>query len=99
MTYSKLIPFGAVAIIGLFYVDPSHFSTFNASGKPVFSATAALAPLTMFAYLGLESATVPAGDVKDPERTIPRSTVLGIGIAAALYVLGTIVVMGLLPRA
>jgi Amino acid transporters len=98
MTYSKLIPFGAVAIIGLFYVDPSHFSTFNASGKPVFSATAALAPLTMFAYLGLESATVPAGDVKDPERTIPRSTILGIVTATLLYVLGTIAVMGIVPR-
>jgi basic amino acid/polyamine antiporter, APA family len=98
MTYSKLIPFGAVAIIGLFYVDPSHFSTFNASGKPLFSATAALTPLTMFAYLGLESATVPAGDVKDPERTIPRSTILGIVTATLLYVLGTIAVMGIVPR-
>jgi len=98
MTYSKLIPFGAVAIIGLFYVDPSHFSTFNAISKPLFSATAALAPLTMFAYLGLESATVPAGDVKDPERTIPRSTILGIVTATLLYVLGTIAVMGIVPR-
>jgi basic amino acid/polyamine antiporter, APA family len=98
MTYSKLIPFGAVAIVGLFYVDPTHLSEFNASGKPLLSATAALAPLTMFAYLGLESATVPAGDVKDPERTIPRSTILGIVIAILLYVFGTIAVMGIVPR-
>jgi basic amino acid/polyamine antiporter, APA family len=98
MTYSKMIPFGAIAIIGLFYVDPTHFSEFNASGKPLLTATAALAPLAMFAYLGLESATVPAGDVKDPERTIPRSTILGISIAMLLYVLGTIAVMGIVPR-
>ena len=52
----------------------------------------------MFAFLGLESATVPAGDVRDPKRTIPRATVLGITIAALLYVLGTIAVMGLVPR-
>ncbi len=32
----------------------------------MFASSAALAPLTMFAYLGLESATVPAGDVRDP---------------------------------
>ena len=51
----------------------------------------------MFAYLGLESATVPAGDVKNPERTIPRSTILGIIIAMLLYVLGTIAVMGIVP--
>jgi amino acid transporter len=52
----------------------------------------------MFAYLGLESATIPAGDVDDAKRTIPRSTILGIAIAALLYVLGTIAVMGVVPR-
>lgn len=97
-TYAKLIPFGAVAIVGLFFIDTSHFSEFNPSGQPLFQSVAALAPLTMFAYLGLESATVPAGDVRDARRTIPRSTVLGISIAAALYVLGTVVVMGIVPR-
>ena len=97
-TYAKLLPFGAVALLGLFFIEPSHFNEFNPSGLPLFEASAALAPLTMFAYLGLESATVPAGSVRDAERTIPRSTVLGIAVAAALYVLGTVVVMGVLPR-
>jgi arginine:agmatine antiporter len=76
----------------------SHFSEFNPSGKSLLDSGAALAPLTMFAYLGLESATVPAGDVIDPKRTIPRSTIIGITIAALLYVLGTVAVMGLVPR-
>jgi amino acid transporter len=97
-TYAKLVPFGAIALLGIFFINPSHFGEFNPSGLPLLQASAALAPLTMFAYLGLESATVPAGDVRDPERTIPRSTVLGIAIAAVLYVLGTVVVMGLVPR-
>ncbi|ASS58564.1 amino acid permease (plasmid) [Rhizobium leguminosarum] len=97
-TYAKLMPFGAVAIIGLLFIDTSHFAEFNPSGQPLLKSVAALAPLTMFAYLGLESATVPAGDVRDARRTIPRSTVLGISIAAALYVLGTIVVLGVVPR-
>jgi len=97
-TYAKLVPFGAVALVGLLFINPSHFSEFNPSGLPLLEASAALAPLTMFAYLGLESATVPAGDVREPERTIPRSTILGIAIAATLYILGTIVVMGLVPR-
>ena len=97
-TYSKLLPFGAIALIGLFYIDLSHFQEFNPSGTSVLTASAALAPLTMFAFLGLESATVPAGDVVDAKRTIPLSTVLGITIAASLYVLGTIAVMGIMPR-
>jgi arginine:agmatine antiporter len=98
-TYSKLVPFAAIAIIGLIYVNPQHLSEFNPSGQSMLMSAAALAPLTMFAYLGLESATVPAGDVVDPARTIPRSTVLGVSVAALLYVLGTTVVMGVVPRA
>jgi len=97
-TYAKLIPFAAIAIVGLAYVRPEHLSEFNPSGKSLLASFAALAPLTMFAYLGLESATVPAGDVRDPERTIPRSTMLGILTAALLYVLGTTVVFGVVPR-
>jgi amino acid transporter len=97
-TYAKLLPFGAVALIGLFFIDVMHFNEFNPSGASLVAASAALAPVTMFAYLGLESATVPAGEVDDAARTIPRSTILGITIAAVLYVLGTVVVMGVVPR-
>jgi arginine:agmatine antiporter len=97
-TYTKLIPFGAVALIGLFFIDTSNLSEFNPSGQPLLTASAALAPLTMFAFLGLESATIPAGDVINPKRTIPLSTVLGITISALLYVCGTTAVMGIVPR-
>jgi arginine:agmatine antiporter len=97
-TYTKLVPFAAIALVGLFFVDTSNLSEFNPSGKSLLSSAAALAPLTMFAFLGLESATIPAGDVIDPQRTIPLSTVLGITVAALLYVFGTTAVMGLVPR-
>ena len=78
-TYAKLVPFAAVAMVGLFFIHPAQLDEFNPSGEPLLASIAALAPLTMFAYLGLESATVPAGDVHDPGRTIPRSTMIGIG--------------------
>lgn len=97
-TYTKLVPFAAVAVVGLFYVRSENMPAFNPSGDSLLAASAALAPLTMFAYLGLESATVPAGDVRDPRRTIPRSTIIGISVAAALYVLGTVVVFGVVPH-
>lgn len=98
-TYTKLVPFAAIAIAGLFYVRPENLAGFNPSGESLLVSAAALAPLTMFAYLGLESATVPAGDVRDPQRTIPLATIIGIGTAALLYVLGTVVVLGVVPRA
>ncbi len=97
-TYAKILPFLLLSLIGLLYVHADYLAEFNPSGLSTASAAAAVAPLTMFAYLGLESATVPAGDVRDPERTIPRATMLGIGIAALVYVLGTVVVMGVVPR-
>ena len=97
-TYSKLVPFAAISIIGLFFIRPGNLSEFNPSGQSLLASAATLAPLTMFAYLGLESATVPAGDVKDPARTIPLSTIIGVSIAALLYVLGTTVVLGVVPR-
>jgi arginine:agmatine antiporter len=97
-TYAKLVPFAAISIIGLAFINLDHLSQFNPSGQSLMASSAALAPLTMFAFLGLESATVPAGDVVNPERTIPRSTMFGVLIAATLYILGTTVVLGVVPR-
>ncbi|MGH6906059.1 MAG: amino acid permease, partial [Geminicoccaceae bacterium] len=59
-TYTKIVPFIAIAAFGLFWVDWQTFETINPSGEPFLSALAATAPLTMFAFLGIESATVPA---------------------------------------
>lgn len=97
-TYSKLAPFIAIAFIGLAWVDWERLTPINPSEHSFAAALTLTAPLTMFAFLGLESATVPAGDVKDPKRTIPLATVLGVAIAATVYLLGTLVVMGVLPR-
>ncbi len=97
-TYTKILPFLLLSLIGLLYVHPDYLAEFNPSGLSTAAAGAAVAPLTMFAYLGLECATVPAGSVRDPERTIPRATMLGIGISAFVYVLGTVVAMGVVPR-
>ena len=97
-TYSKLIPFVAIAMFGLLWAHWQNFETLNPSGKPFLGALAATAPLTMFAFLGIESATVPAGDVIDPRRTIPRATMLGTVVSALIYLLGTAAVMGVIPR-
>jgi APA family basic amino acid/polyamine antiporter len=97
-TYTKLVPFVGISLLGLFWVDWRTFAVLNPSDQPFLGALAATAPLTMFAFLGIESATVPAGDVIDPRRTIPRATVLGTLGAAAIYILGTTVVLGVIPR-
>ncbi len=96
-TVLKLAPLMVIATIGLLYLDLDNFTPFNVSDRPTPAAVSATAALTLWAFLGLESATVPAGDVDRPERTIPRATLIGTGVAAAVYVLGTIAVMGVIP--
>jgi amino acid transporter len=76
-TVLKLVPLVAIATIGLFFIKSGNFHPFNASGTSAFHAVTAAAALTLWAFIGLESATVPAGDVYDPKRTITRSTVIG----------------------
>jgi APA family basic amino acid/polyamine antiporter len=97
-TVLKLIPLVVIAAIGLSFVQPTHFEPFNASGQGNLAAIAACAALTLWAFLGLESATVPAGNVDRPEVTIPRATVVGTLLAATIYVLVTVVAIGTVPR-
>ena len=94
----KLAPLLALAIFGFFYFDPKLIESGHAVGSAA-SAINTTAAFTMFAFLGLECATIPASHVKNPEKTIPRATLLGTVIAAAFYIACTTVVMGLIPSA
>jgi len=98
-TVLKLLPLLAVGTLGIFFFDRHNFIPFNPSGQSVFSAITATAALTLWGFLGLESATIPADDVINPRRTIPRATVLGTLAAAGVYILGTVAVMGLISPA
>jgi len=98
-TILKLTPLLLIAIIGLFYVDFNNFIPFNVSDDSDFGAVAATATLTLFAYLGLESATIPSADIHEPEKTIPRATMIGTTLTIAVYILATVSVMGMIPSA
>jgi len=97
-TVLKLLPLLAIGTLGLLYVEPANFHPFNPSGQSPFQAITATAALTLWAMLGLESATVPADSVKDPSRTIPRATMVGTLVTAGVYILATVGVMGILPQ-
>ncbi len=96
-TVLKIVPLVAVGVIGcLFFFNGAHFHPFNASGGSTLGAVATTGSLTLWAFLGLESATVPAEEVRDPGRTIPRATLLGTGFAALIYIVATAGVMGVI---
>jgi basic amino acid/polyamine antiporter, APA family len=99
-TVLKIVPLVAIGIAGLFVFDASNFALTDTGGRAVLSGATATATLTLWAFLGLESATVPAGSIQDPDRTIPRATLLGTALAAGIYIVSTVGVMAVLaPKA
>lgn len=98
-TVLKLLPLAAIGTIGFLYFQPDHFVPFNPTGGQAFSAVTATVTLTLWAFLGLEVATIPADGVRDPRRTIPRATILGTTIAAVIYITTTFAVMGIIAPA
>lgn len=93
----KMLPLLAVALFGLSYFDPGALPAPTLDISPL-AALGATAALTLWAFLGLESATVPADSVEDPARTIPRATLLGTIAAAALYVVATLAIFAVVPQ-
>lgn len=98
-TILKLIPLFLIATVGLVFIKVENLTQFNISGQSNFSALTAAATLTMWSFIGFESATVPADNVINPRKNIPRATIIGTLIAAAVYILSTISVMGAVPMA
>lgn len=96
-TILKLIPIGLIAIVGLFHLQPHYLTAFNTTGHSHLWALNAAAIVTFWSFVGVESATIPADDVVDAKRNIPRATILGTVIAAAVYVCSATAIMGLVP--
>ena len=98
-TALKILPLVAIALFGLAHLDAANLKpTETISSHPVSSTTAAVT-LTLWAFLGLESATIPAGDVVEPRRTIPRATLIGTVVTTIVYVASTTAVMGVMDTA
>jgi amino acid transporter len=93
-----LVPVGGMAILGWFFFHPAYISdNWNISGKSDWSAMMSATSLTMWAYLGFEAACVVSGVVENPKRNVPLATMIGTGLAAVLYILATLAIMGVVP--
>lgn len=101
-TVLKLLPlllFGGVAI---WLIEPAHLmapaSTPDSGDTLGFAAAVhATVALTLWAFLGLEAATIPAGAIRDAERTIPRATLIGTLLAGIATILACTAVLGTIP--
>jgi APA family basic amino acid/polyamine antiporter len=101
-TVLKFVPLVLIGLIGLFYMHAGNFTPFDPNHVSLvghWHAVSFAATLTLWAFLGLESATIPAEEIKNPERTLPRATIFGTLGTTGMYVLATVAIMGVIPAA
>jgi arginine:agmatine antiporter len=93
-----LIPLLLVVTVGWAAFDPAQFSaSWNVSGQPLYQALPNSLALVFWAFTGLESASVAAAVVDEPERNVPIATIAGVLIAALLYIAASVVIFGVAP--
>lgn len=97
-TVLKLLPLIAVVVLGFAAVRLDNFKDVAQIPLSVSGVTAA-ATLTLWALLGLESATIPADKVANPARTIPLATLIGTVVTAFICVIACTTVLLLVPPA
>jgi APA family basic amino acid/polyamine antiporter len=98
-TIIKFLPLLFISTVGLFFINFDNFGAFNISGENAFAAISTAGALALFSYLGVETAAVAAGKVRDPERNVPKATIYGTLACTAVYLLSTVAIFGIVGPA
>jgi basic amino acid/polyamine antiporter, APA family len=92
LTLGKLVPLLVFVLVGLFAVRFDRVASGESRGG--LQVLPAMALMTMFAYQGFEVVGIPAGEVRDPKRAVPRAVLISVILAALLYTLVQVVFVG-----
>jgi cadaverine:lysine antiporter len=88
------------AVIGWHWFDAATYqANWNTSSTPDSHAVIKSILLCLWAFVGVESAAVSTGMVKNPKRTVPLATMLGTAMAGVVYIAATQVIAGMYPAA
>jgi basic amino acid/polyamine antiporter, APA family len=98
-TVLKFVALAFMSTVGLFYISRANYTPWNVSGESAIAAIGGGMAIALFSYLGVEVAAVAAGKVRDPDRNIPRATILGTIATAVVYMLSLTAVFGILSNA
>jgi amino acid transporter len=93
LTLAKLLPLILFVAVGVFFVKPAAVAW---PGLPPARALGDTVLLLLFAFVGVELALVPSGEVENPARTVPRAVFLALGITTVLYLAIQLVAQGVL---
>jgi basic amino acid/polyamine antiporter, APA family len=96
-TVVKFVALAFMATVGLFYISSANFHPWNVSKESTVAAIGGGMAIALFSYLGVETAAVAAAKVRNPDRNIPRATILGTIATAVVYMLSLTAVFGIVP--
>lgn len=96
-TVLKILPLIVVPAVGLFFLNMSYFQPSGLAEQSVLATLNAGALLTLWGFIGVESATTPAASVHNPEKTIPRALIVGTLVVAFVYIFSSTIIMGVVP--
>ncbi|MDA7775109.1 amino acid permease [Pseudomonadales bacterium] len=96
-TFLKILPLLFVGLLGFSAGSTDNLPPFNPSGGSLFAVIATSVTLVMWAFVGLEGGTVPAADMVEPQKTIPRILIFGTLTVLVVYLVAFSGVMLLLP--
>lgn len=99
-TALKLLPMAAIAVLGAWVLlhSPTSYTAHLPATPVSLKDTMAAGTIALFAMLGIEAASVPAGRVDNPGRTIPRATMAGTVLTAVIYIIVSTVPLLLIPQ-
>jgi len=93
ITVAKLLPLIVLVVTGIWFINPAYLRWLR---TPTPSEVGQTAIVLIFAFVGMEIALVPSGEVRDPARTVPRAVFSALAITTTLYLLIQVVAQGLL---
>ena len=96
LTAAKLIPLILFVVVGAAFVDPANLAWTSVPDATVILSTSGI---VIFAFMGIESALGPSGEVRDPSRTVPRAAFLALLGVCVLYLAVQAVAQGVLGAA
>jgi putrescine:ornithine antiporter len=98
--WGVIIPVGMLSLIGWFWFSKDTFAAaWNPHGLTLVKGMGSSISLTLWAFLGMESAAQNSAAVENPKRDVPLACLLGTLGAAVIYVLSTTVIQGIVPNA
>ena len=97
--WGVIIPVVGISIIGWKWFDGTMYvNSWNPHNVPTFEAIGVSISMTLWAFLGLESACANADAVENPEKNVPIAVLGGTLGAAVIYIVSTNVIAGIVPN-